>query len=214
MRRRTAVIALSASAFALFALAGCYAKSTAMAPRENAAPPGESPASRPTLLAGVLPAKHGNNIERLQPERVTQRFAERLYAANVFSDVVYPLTSRSPAVPDVVFEVTVSSSYDLHPVSNFAKDVAVGLSILLLQPVLPTVYDLEVNLATRSPAPGGAAEPELRGASRTRFEFTWLRASKESIEQWHSEATDGAIDELVDRIADRYGARAAQSPGS
>ena len=124
MRRRArASIALSTSAFALVALfglvglAGCYAKSVPMAPHKTAAPSSEAFAARPTLLAGVRSATHGDNIERVHPERVSHRFAESLYAAGVFSDVVYPLTERSPAVPDIVFEISVSSAYDLHPVS-------------------------------------------------------------------------------------------------
>ena len=206
------VIALSTSAFALVVLAGCYAKSVPMPLLEPSVPLNHSPGSRPTLLAGVRAATHGDNIERLHPERLTQRLAERLADANIFSDVVYPLTVQSPAVPDVIFEVSVSSIYDLHPVSNLAKDIAVGLSVLLLQPVLPTVYDLQVELATSGSTTGGDV---LLGRSRTRFEFNWLRASDRSIEQWHREATDRAIDELVKRIGDRYGARPeAGTPGS
>ena len=215
---RSALIALLTSAFALVApsvLAGCYAKSVPMPLREPSATPSHSSGSRPTLLAGIRSTTHGENIERLQPERLTQRLAKRLADASIFSDVVYPLTKQSPAVPDVVLEVSVSSSYDLHPVSNLAKDIAVGLSVLLLQPVLPTVYDLEVELATSGSISGGAPESKLLGRSRTRFEFTWLHASEESIEQWHREATDRAIDELVERIGDRFGARPeAGSPES
>ena len=209
------LIALLASAFALGALivlAACYAKSVPLPQRAPSATPSHSPDSRRTLLAGIRSTTHGDNIERLQPERLTQRLAERLADASIFSDVVYPLTKQSPAVPDVVFEVSVSSSYDLHPVSNLAKDIAVGLSVLILQPVLPTVYDLEVQLETSGSIADGT---KLQGTSRTRFEFNWLRASEESIEQWHREATDRAIDELVKRIGDRYGARPeAGTPGS
>ena len=208
MRRRGGIV-LATSTFALFVLAGCYAKSVPMLPRETTPLGEESPASRPMLLAGVRSTTHGDNIARLHPERLAQRLAERLATASVFSDVVYPLTRQSAAVPDVVFEVSVSSRYDLHPVSNLAKDIAVGLSILLLQPVLPTVYELEVEIAARSPGSVGApdSEPDLRGTSRTRFEFNWLRAPAESIEQWHFEATDRAIEDLLARIIDRYGAR-------
>jgi len=213
-RHGSELIALLTSAFALVVLAGCYAKSVPMPPPEPSEPPSHSSGPRPTLLAGIRTATHGDNIERLHPERLTQRLAERLAQASIFSDVVYPLTKQSPAVPDVVFEVSVSSSYDLHPVSNLAKDIAVGLSILFLQPVLPTVYDLEVKLATSGSTTDGAPASKLLGASRTRFEFTWLRASEESIEQWHRETTDRAIDELVERIGDRYGARPkAETPG-
>ena len=101
----------------------------------------------------------------------------------------------------------------VHRLANLAKDIAAGLSILLLQPVLPTVVDLEVELEARGTATGTA--PELRGTSRTRFEYTWIRAPKESIEQWHRKATDRAIDELIARIVDHYGHRTAtETPGS
>lgn len=203
--RSYAACALTAWAIAPFLLAGCYAKSVPMPPRAAAEPSTKAAVPRPTLLAAVRSSEHGDNVGRIQPERLVQRFAERLYDATIFSDVVYPLTERSPAVPDVVFEISVASSYDLHPVSNLAKDVAVGLSILLLQPVLPTAYDLEVTLATRGV--GTETKPELLGTGQTRFEFNWLRAPDDSIEQWHRDTTDRAIDELVDRIAARYGAR-------
>lgn len=220
--RVSASSALSTGAFALtlialIGLAGCYAKSVPMTPGEATAPSSDSPTSGPMLLAGVRSATPGNNIERIDPERMTHLFAERLYDAGIFSDVVYPLTEQSPAVADVIFEISVTSSYDLHPVSNLAKDIVVGLSILLLQPALPTVYDLEVTLEARSPRSGRAPEleSELRGASQSRFEFTWFHASKESIDEWHRETTDHAIDELVARIADHYGVHpSAGIPGS
>jgi len=204
--RACALNTLATGALAMVVLTGCYAKSVPIAPLEIAAPSSESPATQATLLAGVRGGEHGENIERLLPERIVQRFAERLAETRAFSEVVYPLTDQSPAVPDVVFEISVSSSYDLHPVSNLAKDVAVGLSILLLQPVLPTVYELEVQLATNAPMMGAENESALLGSGRSRFEFTWLQAPEESVRDWHRGTTDRAVDELVNRIARRYGA--------
>jgi len=159
------------------------------------------------LLAGVRAATHGDNVDLIVPESVVQHFAERLYAAGIFSDVVYPLTERSPAVADIVFELSVTSSYDLHRISNLARDIAVGLSVLLLQPMLPTVYDLEVTLTARAITTEDMQETVLEGSARSHFESTWLRVPEKSVRQWHRETARRAIDALVARVADRHGAR-------
>jgi hypothetical protein len=202
---QTAMLLLATSAFALFLWTGCYAKSAPMPLSEPSAKQSPEAGSRPTLLVGIRGASHGDNIQRLHPERLTQRLAERLADAGIFSEVVYPLTELSPAIPDIVFEISISSHYDLHPLTNLAKDVAVGLSVLLLQPVLPTVYDLNVEVSASASPVGDQSRSKLVAARQSRFEFTWLRASEESIEAWHHETTERAIDALVKRIVDFYG---------
>ena len=202
--KRASLLTLSLCAFAL---SGCYARSLPLAPLPEPAPGHISPAL--SRVVGIRSGKHGDNVALVHAGRVAERFARRLFEAGVFSDVIHPLTDRSPARPDVVIELSVSSTHDLHPLKNLAADIAAGLSLLLLQPVLPTTWDLSVEI-TASGHGGGAGRAEVfRTAARSRFEFTWLRASQESIEHWHRETSDRAINAMVARVAEHY-APAAQ----
>ncbi len=196
-------VALWASALAL---TGCYAKSSPI----TASP--EYSASRPTpplpFAVGLRSAAHGDNVALIQGAQVAGRFAMRLRDANVFSDVIYPMTELSPITPDLILEVSVSSAHDLHPLKNLAKDIAVGLSLLLLQPLLPTSYDLAVEITALPSGSGFAPAPELRATRRSRFSFTWLRASDEAIERWHLDTTNRAIDAMIASVEEHYAAAA------
>jgi len=178
-------------------LASCSARSF---PQESA-PPAPVRAEPLALRAGVRDASAGPNVGRIRAGDVAERFARELREAGLFADVVFPLTELSPVEPDVTLEVQVASKHDLHPWQNLLKDLAVGLSVLLLQPLLPTTWDLDLDLGVRARDREGRTLVESRQSSRFRFESTWLRAPEDALVRWHADAVDFAVRALVARLA-------------
>jgi hypothetical protein len=178
---------------------GCYAKHF---PLEEEAP---SSAAAPRLAwtAGVMVAEaaSGQNVRRINVSDVAERFARRLEAADVFERVVFPYTKLSPVAADVVFEISVRSRVDLKWWQNLVYQAAVGASLLLLQPVLPTQYDLWIDLTARATAAdaGWVKEHHYRGVYR--FEHNRIQARESEVQAWNDDATVDAAEQLVRRIA-------------
>jgi hypothetical protein len=176
----------------------CYARSFP----ESGAAPAPVRAEPVPLTAGVSAASGGPNVARIRALDVGERFARELREASLFAEVTYPLTDLSPREPDVALEVSVASHHDKHVWKNLAKDVAVGLSVLLLQPLLPVTWDLELELGVRARDRAGRSLFESRESSRFRFESTWVRPPSEAaLARWHDEATLHAVRSLVARLA-------------
>jgi hypothetical protein len=162
----------------------------------------------------VRDASVGPNVGRIRSLDVAERFARELRQAALFAEVVFPATELAPLRPDVTLEVSVASRHDLHPWENLLKDLAVGLSITLLQPLLPTHWDLDLDLAVHARDREGRTLAEAREASRHRFESNWFRPPEEALARWHEDAVDAAVGALVARLAaERSGWLRARGPG-
>lgn len=182
--------------------AGCYARTAPIPSSIDERPPSDRSPARAAIdrRVGIRLGESPTNVPQILPSRVVERFAARLAETGRFREVVYPLTALAGGEPDVVYDVSVSSSADLHPVSNLVKDIVVGVSVLLLQPALPTAYDLDVALAASASSRDGRRAATLRASHALRFETTWLAPPAESIRAWHDETADGAIDALIAMI--------------
>lgn len=141
-----------------------------------------------------------NNAARINQCDVVELFAKRLNAENLFTTVLFPYTGLSPSYPDVILEVSVSSNYNLHSGENLLKGVAIGLSLLLLQPALPTEYDLSVLLAVRATSRDGRLIKLYEYRSDYRFQYTLLQPSGEAINRWHGDTIIHAVEAVISQI--------------
>lgn len=174
------------TALVVFALTGCYARSFPVgeaAPVSGVVEPVE-------ILVGLRGGPVQPNVGRIHSVEVLERFLDQLAEGGLFTRLVYPYTDDAPAEPDLVLELSVSSHHDLHKWTNLGKDLLVGSSLLVLQPVLPTVYDLDLVLTLRVLGPGGESVTELVQEGRYRFEDNRVRASNASLEAWHEKAEE------------------------
>ena len=201
--RRRALRALLAAA--LPGLLGCYAKSFPLAPAP--APPTRAATPLP-LTAGVRAGASGENVVRIHATDVLARFAGRLDGEGLFRDIVFPYTGLARVEPDLLLELSVASELDLHPIQNLLKDLVVGVSVLLLQPAVPTAYDLDVELTLRVRSARGDLIAQLQQTSRFRYETTWLHPPADSLDAWHREATDHAVEALIARLVAERGSLA------
>lgn len=183
------------------ALTACYAKH--FAKDESRLPP-QIAVEPVKLAAGVAKAepnrKEKENVARINPSDVVESFAKRLKDENFFTGVIFPYTELSLMDPDVILEISVRSNYDLQSSENLLKGIAVGFSLLLLQPLLPTEYDLSVYLAVRATTRDGRLIKEYQSRSDYRFQYTSLQPSNEAINQWHQSTVDHAIEGLINKI--------------
>lgn len=178
--------------------AGCYAKHF---PQDGEAPPAPSSATLVSLVAGVVAAEPGDNVNWIQPDTVVAAFAQQLERAHVFKAVIHPYSALIPVKPDVLFKVKVDSRYDRMEVKNFFKQVLVGGTLLLLQSVLPVQWDLTVHLAAFASRPTGAWSKKYEARSTYRFESTWVQPSRVSIQSWTDDTYRDAVRGLVAQIA-------------
>ena len=184
------------TALIVLALAGCYARSF---PLGEAAP--TCGAVEPVgIVVGLRGGPAQSNVGRIQSVEVLERFLDHLAESGLFARLIYPYTDYAPDEPDLVLELSVSSHHDLHKWTNLGKDLLVGASLLVLQPVLPTVYDLDLVLTLRVLGPGGESVTELVQEGRYRFEHDRVRASNASLETWHEEAIEDALRSLEARL--------------
>jgi len=182
-------------AAAALSVAGCYARSFALAPVDFAdveSPPSLSPLP---LRVGVRGGEEGANVFRVRQADVVQRFAEQLAEAGLFERVVHPSGPLAVEPPLLVFELTIRSRHDLHAVRNLARDVAAGATLLLLQPLLPTKWDLELELGLRALVAGEQVVWEETRTSRHRFESDWLHPPDAAVAEWYAGATQQVVDQ-------------------
>lgn len=197
----------------LLPLPSCYARTIPLDPLvEHAQPPGADAASTAPLplVVGVRAAQSGTQVPGIDSQRVVERFASELSSAQLFRAVVYPMSDLAHLSPDLVLDVTVASSMNLHEVENLAKDVAVGISVLLLQPVLPTTYDLRVEIGAQILSRSGRTIASYTQAPSLRFKSNWISPNQEARAQWREEAVARAVAAVVnDMAAGRAKLRAA-----
>jgi hypothetical protein len=194
-------------------LAACTARSF---PLDGAAPPATPRGEALPLTVGVAAASGGPNVARIRPLEVGERFARALREAGLFAEVGFPLTELATRGPDLALELSVASRHDLHVWRNLAKDVAVGLSVMLLQPLLPVTRDLELELGVRARDRAGRTLLESGATCRFRFESTWLRPREGDLARWHDEAVAHAVRGVVERLASEGALwrRVAAAPGA
>lgn len=180
-------------------LVGCYARSF---PKEEPSVPTQITVKGVDLTAAVAKAEtqKDENVPRINPSDVVEYFAKRLNDEHFFKAVTFPYTELSPTHPDVILEVSVKSTYDLNTNENFLKGIAVGLTLLLLQPVLPTEYDLSLHVAVRALSRDGLPIKQYDFGSDFRFQYTVPRPSEESITQWHTDTIRQAVEALITQI--------------
>ena len=197
-----AIPTVAAVVVAMVVGSGCYARTVPIPRGVDRPPASEAPATRAAVdqRIGIRSGESAGNVPQIDPSRVVERFATRLAKAAVFTEVVYPFTSLAGGEPDVLYDVSVTSSVDLHPLSNLVKDIAGGVSVLLLQPALPTTYELDVEIAAIASSRDGRRLATHRASHALRFETTWLTPPAESLRAWHEETADGAIEALVAAI--------------
>jgi hypothetical protein len=152
------------------------------------------------LVVGLRGGPVQQNVGRIHSVEVLERFLDQLAEGGLFTRLIYPYTDYAPAEPDLVLELSVRSHHDLHKWTNLGKDILVGASLLVLQPALPTVYDLDLVLTLRVLGPGGESVTELVQEGRYRFEHDKVRASNASLEAWHEMATEDALRSLEARL--------------
>ncbi len=178
-------------------LSACSARYRALSPPPPSA--AQARAGLP-LLVGVTRGGEGEGVPRLPADRGAERFAAALQQAGLFRGVVYPVSELAPLQPDLWIAVSQSSRYDRHLWRNLASDTAVGLSLLLLQPLLPSLADLEVEIAWEVRTPAGRALERGRAAASTRFESTFLRAPEREVARWHDETQALAIEAAIAQL--------------
>jgi len=180
--------------------AGCYAKHF---PQDGEASPAPSSTILVPLVAGVVgaAAEPGDNVNWIQVDTVVAAFAQQLERAHVFKAVIHPYSDLAPVEPDVLFKVKVDSHFDRMEVKNFFKQVLVGGTLLLLQPVLPVQWDLTVHLAAFASRPTRAWSKKYEERSTYRFESTWVQPSRVSIQSWNDDTYGDAVRGLVAQIA-------------
>jgi hypothetical protein len=184
------------TALVVLALVGCYARSF---PLGEAAPACET-VEPVGVVAGLRGGPTQSNVGRIRSVEVLERFLDHLEESGLFTRLIYPYTDHAPDKPDLVLELSVSSYHDLHKWKNLGKDILVGASLLTLQPVLPTVYDLDLVLTLLVLRPEGESVTELVQEGRYRFEHDRVRASNASLEAWHVEAIEDALRSLDARL--------------
>lgn len=180
----------------LLVLASCYARSfpLADAPLADAALSGEAPLG---LVVGLRAGEEGRNVFHIRQGEVVERFAERLAEAGLFERVIHPAGSRTAAPLPLVIELEVRSRYDLHAIRNLAQDVAAGATLLLLQPLLPTTWDLEIGLELRVRGSDGRVVWEQSASDLHRFESDWLHPPEAALADWHTQAIEHALQKAI-----------------
>ncbi|MCH2169185.1 hypothetical protein MK489_00260 [Myxococcota bacterium] len=212
--RNKTTVARIALVFSL-AFTGCYARTAPLPLPDADAPhialpnPGSArgsvastfPGAPIPLVVGVQANSPGPQAPGIDPRRVVERVASTLSSAQLFSAVLYPVSELAHLSPDWTLTVSVSSSLDLHAVENLAKDIAVGVSVLLLQPVLPTTYDLRVEIEAQIHSRDGKVVASYAQAPSLRFESNWISPDYEARAEWRDEAVALAVAALIDEIA-------------
>ncbi len=180
--------------------AGCYAKHF---PQDGETSPAPSSATLVPLVAGVVgaAAEPGDNVNWIQVDKVVAAFAQQLERAHVFKAVIHPYSDLAPVEPDLLFKVKVDSHFDRMEAKNFFKQVLVGGTLLLLQPVLPVQWDLTVHLEALASRPIRAWSKKYEERSTYRFESTWVQPSRVSIQSWNNDTYRDAVRALVAQIA-------------
>lgn len=199
-RARRAALCVALLASALLA-AACATRSQLLTP-----PAAPSAAAEPIpLRAGVARGEALESVPRVSAGAGLERFAARLHETGLFRAVVFPAGELASPPPDLLLRISLGSRYDRHRLRNLASDAAVGLSLLLLQPLLPSLADLEVELRWEARAPDGRLLHADRALVRNRLESTWLRTPEPEVARWHDETLGLAIDAALAQLA---GARA------
>lgn len=189
-------------------LCGCYARTVPLAE-----PPPVHALSRPLPGTAGVRLAPGADASALA---VALQFAQALEAAELFDRVVFPHTAQAPTPVDIVLDLHTTSTPDHKALANLVKDLAVGASLLVLQPVLPTRYDLAVEVGVEARRADGFPVGRYLGRSVTSFESNHLRTEGAALEAWRREAVqravDAAISELLDARAELGAAAAATVP--
>jgi hypothetical protein len=149
------------------------------------------------LVVGVRSGEDGTNVFRVRPAELAQRFSEQLAEAALFERVVHPLGPLAEPEPALVLELTIRSRHDLHAVRNLAQDAAAGATLLLLQPLLPTTWDLEIELGLRALVGGNHVVWQQTQTSRQRFESDWLHPPEAAVAEWYASATQRALQQGI-----------------
>jgi hypothetical protein len=166
-------------------------------------------------IAAIAAAEPRTSVPRLTQSAALERFAARLAAAGLFDEIQFPASELANPKAGLWIHTAIDARYERHWLRNLASDWLVGLSVLTLQPLLPSIADLCVEIrweAQRSDA------QRLHGDSAVacnRIESTWLRVPEADVAKWHDETLARAIDRALLQIAgarDQLVATAASSP--
>ena len=215
MKARPACLPAALLAAAALSVAGCYARSFPLPPVELADVESTPSPSPLPLDVGVRGGEEGANVFRVRQAEVVQRFAEQLAESGLFERVIHPPGPLAVESPLLVFELTIRSRHDLHAVRNLARDVAAGATLLLLQPLLPTTWDLELELGLRALVGEERVVWEEKRTSRHRFESDWLHPPDAAVAEWYDRATQQVLDQGVSLVrAHREQLAAATEVGS
>jgi hypothetical protein len=175
-----------------------------------AAPALERAAPLPRI-AGIAAAESRERVPRLAGSEAVARFASSLAAAEVFEGLEFPATALANPKPDLVLDVAVESRYDPHRLRNLASDWLVGLSLLTLQPLIPSIADLCVEIRWEARASDARTLAGDSAIACNRIQSTWLRVPEADLATWHDATLARAIDAAVAQIAR---ARARLAPAS
>lgn len=204
-RARRALLCLALLASAQFG-AACSTRSRLLTAQIHAPNAAAEPLP---LLAGVARGAALESVPRLPAGAGVERFAARLHEVGIFRAVLYPAGALASPPPDLLLRVSLGSRYDRHRLRNLASDLAVGMSLLLLQPLLPALADLEIEVRWEARAPDGRLLHAERALVRNRIESTWLRTPEAEAAHWHAATLDLAIDAALAQLSDARATLAA-----
>jgi hypothetical protein len=203
------VVVVLATGLLLLGLTGCFARTVALDPPPAASDHDCCGAQDRALVlsqsAGLLVVEQEPNVPQVQPLAVAEDFAEALANDGVFEHVVFPMSELAAVAAPITMELSVASSFDFHRFNNLLRDLATGASLLLLQPVLPTRYDLTLELTLTVGTEAGRTLWRGQEIIRSRFEYNWLRPPEEALDVWYRETQQRAVAALVTRLDAKRG---------
>lgn len=174
----------------------------------------EGAAARLPATAAVVPAEPSATVPRLTQSAALERFATRLAASEVFEELQFPASALANPRPDLLIHTAVDAHYERHWLRNFASDWLVGLSLLTLQPLLPSIADLCVEIRWEARRADARRLHADSARACNRIESTWLRVPESDLAKWHDETLARAIDRAVLQIASAREQLAATGEGT
>jgi hypothetical protein len=133
---------------------------------------------------------------------IAERIAGRLRDDQVFSIVVFPFSDLSAVKPDLLLALRIRSEQDLKMRWNLPKAILVGLSMSLLQPVLPTVFSATVNVEAEVSDLSRRVVAEYSSTTQYEFKSTWFMPSSDSLGRYLQDTADHAAQYVVNQLKD------------
>jgi hypothetical protein len=198
MKKENRIRIVILSVIALIMLQGCYTKHYAL---DGSSIPEPVKAETIDLVAGIESIKNETSEQNdLPPSEVVDLLAKRLDEDKVFSAVVYPYTEMAKVDADVILKVSCNVIEDLKMDQNLVKAVLTGLSLYLLSPVLPTEFDLILEIDVEAYTAQGQKINKYQSKSEYRFASTDFLPSEDSIYEWVEDSKKHAVEEMVNEI--------------